>query len=103
MAKNKHRLNWPLLAVLAAILVLSMAFIHSASYDAASDTYRQYAKKLLEEKGAGHILITGGGIIPQEDVDELSGAGVGKLFTPGAHTGDIVEFIREEMKKRRQG
>ncbi len=45
MAKNKHRLNWPLLAVLAAILVLSMAFIHSASYDAASDTYRQYAKK----------------------------------------------------------
>ncbi len=59
-------------------------------------------KKLLEDKGAGQVILTGGGIIPQEDIDHLGESGVGKLFTPGTPTGDIIEFIREEMKKRRQ-
>jgi len=57
--------------------------------------------KLMREKGAGDILLTGGGCINDTDMAELAEQGVGALFGPGASTGAIVEYIREEIGRRR--
>jgi methylmalonyl-CoA mutase C-terminal domain/subunit len=54
-------------------------------------------QELLREKGADHVLITGGGILPEGDVDELRKMGIGRLFTPGTATDDIVAYIREAL------
>ncbi|MBU8920662.1 MAG: cobalamin B12-binding domain-containing protein [Bacteroidales bacterium] len=48
---------------------------------------------LLREKGAEHIMVFGGGIIPEEDVEKLEKIGVSRIFGPGTDTGKIVEFI----------
>jgi len=53
--------------------------------------------KLLEEKGAGNIVVFGGGIIPAEDIAELEKIGVKGVFTPGTDTRDIVKFVRSQM------
>ena len=58
--------------------------------------------KLMNEKGAEDILLTGGGIIPDEDMKKLNSLGVGKLFPPGTDTEDIVNYIKEEVNKRRR-
>jgi len=50
---------------------------------------------LLREKGAGHVLVTGGGIIPPQDMETLGKQGVGRLFGPGSPTSEAVEYIRE--------
>jgi len=52
-------------------------------------------KQLLDEAGARHILLTGGGIIPEEDSLALQERGVGRLFGPGTRTGEAVGYIRE--------
>jgi len=49
---------------------------------------------LLVEAGREDILITGGGIIPKEDMVALEGRGIGRLFGPGTSTQDLVDFIR---------
>lgn len=50
---------------------------------------------LLKEKGADDILITGGGIIPEQDMAALSAIGVGRLFGPGTATTEIAAYIQE--------
>ena len=50
--------------------------------------------QLLKEQGRDDILLTGGGIIPKEDMDSLRKQGVGQLFGPGTSTADLVDFIR---------
>lgn len=50
---------------------------------------------LLKERGAGHIKVFGGGIIPQEDVEKLEAMGVSRVFGPGTDTRAIVAHIRE--------
>jgi methylmalonyl-CoA mutase C-terminal domain/subunit len=52
---------------------------------------------LLREKGAGDVVIFGGGIIPKDDIPKLAEAGVEKIFTPGATTGEIVAWLRERL------
>jgi methylmalonyl-CoA mutase, C-terminal domain len=52
-------------------------------------------KKLMEEKGIDDVLLTGGGIIPEEDIKALRKMGVGELFTPGAATTEIAKYIKE--------
>jgi methylmalonyl-CoA mutase, C-terminal domain len=49
----------------------------------------------LAAEGADHILLTGGGIIPEEDMKALAARGIGRLFGPGTTTGAAVEYIRE--------
>ena len=49
---------------------------------------------LLKEQGRDDILLTGGGIIPKEDMASLKAQGVGQLFGPGTSTADLVDFIR---------
>ncbi len=56
--------------------------------------------ELLREQGAGDKLVVGGGIIPEDDIQELNKAGIAKIFTPGATTGEIVEYIKAEMAAR---
>ena len=55
---------------------------------------------LLREAGLGHVLLTGGGIIPDADRQSLAELGVGQLFGPGTPTSDLVEYIQEEIAKR---
>lgn len=49
---------------------------------------------LLKEEGRDDILITGGGIIPKEDMDALHAMGTGKLFGPGTPTSELIEYIK---------
>src|SRR5205085_2177668 len=56
---------------------------------------------LLKEKDMNDVLITGGGIIPEGDMKKLNDIGVGRLFPPGTDTGNIVGYIKEEVKKNR--
>jgi methylmalonyl-CoA mutase C-terminal domain/subunit len=50
--------------------------------------------ELLREQGAEDVVITLGGTIPADDVPELKELGVAEVFTPGASTDEIVEFVR---------
>lgn len=50
---------------------------------------------LLMEAGRDDVLVTGGGIIPKEDMAALEAKGIGKLFGPGTSTQDLIDFIRE--------
>jgi methylmalonyl-CoA mutase C-terminal domain/subunit len=49
---------------------------------------------LLRENGAEDVLVVVGGTIPHEDIEELKAGGVAEVFTPGAPTSEIVEFLR---------
>ena len=55
----------------------------------------------LREKGAGDILVFGGGIIPQDDVPRLKALGTAEVFLPGSSTQDIIEWIRAHIHPRR--
>lgn len=52
---------------------------------------------LLRERGASDIVVFGGGIIPDADIVELERMGVAKLFTPGATTTEIVDWVRSAL------
>jgi methylmalonyl-CoA mutase, C-terminal domain len=57
---------------------------------------------LLKEQGRDDILLTGGGIIPKEDMESLKAQGVGQLFGPGTSTADLVDFIRTWFAAKEQ-
>jgi methylmalonyl-CoA mutase C-terminal domain/subunit len=56
--------------------------------------------ELLRADGRDDILITGGGIIPKEDMDALQRTGIGKLFGPGTSTTDLVDYIKGWFAQR---
>ena len=53
--------------------------------------------RLLDQRGIDDVVIFGGGIIPDEDMAELQRLGVARVFTPGATTTDIVDWVRENV------
>jgi methylmalonyl-CoA mutase, C-terminal domain len=55
---------------------------------------------LLRDEGRDDILVTGGGIIPREDMDALEARGTGRLFGPGTPTGELVEYIHNWFEAR---
>lgn len=57
---------------------------------------------LLKEKGMNDVLLTGGGIIPDDDMKTLQEMGVGKLFAPGTPTGEIASYIGEWVANNRE-
>jgi methylmalonyl-CoA mutase C-terminal domain/subunit len=57
-------------------------------------------RRLLDEAGRPDILLTGGGIIPREDMDELERLGVGRLFGPGTPTADLISYIESWAAER---
>lgn len=58
-------------------------------------------KKLMEERGLHDVLLTGGGIIPPEDMKALEKMGIGKLFGPGSISADIIAYIKDWVDKNR--
>ncbi len=56
---------------------------------------------LLQEKGAGDIVVCGGGIIPDDDITKLKAGGVKEIFTPGTTLDEIVSWVRENVTPRR--
>ena len=58
--------------------------------------------ELLRQQGRDDILITGGGIIPKEDMEALETKGIGRLFGPGTPTSDLVDYIRAWFAEREQ-
>jgi methylmalonyl-CoA mutase C-terminal domain/subunit len=59
-------------------------------------------RALLIEAGRDDVLITGGGIIPKEDMDALREQGIGELFGPGTPTTALIEYIRQWFESRQQ-
>jgi methylmalonyl-CoA mutase C-terminal domain/subunit len=55
--------------------------------------------ELLGERGADDVVVFGGGIIPDEDIPKLAELGVARVFTPGAPTTDIVDWVRANVPR----
>ena len=58
---------------------------------------------LMRQKGLVDVLLFGGGIIPEKDIQSLKSMGVGELFTPGASTNDIVTYLKQWTQIRDAG
>jgi methylmalonyl-CoA mutase C-terminal domain/subunit len=56
--------------------------------------------ELLKERDASDIVVFGGGIVPAADIPELAALGVAKIFTPGATTTEIIEWVRANVGAR---
>jgi methylmalonyl-CoA mutase C-terminal domain/subunit len=56
--------------------------------------------ELLREQGVDDVLLTVGGTIPAEDIPQLKELGVAEVFTPGASTQDIIDFIQDAVRRR---
>jgi methylmalonyl-CoA mutase C-terminal domain/subunit len=59
-------------------------------------------KELLHEMGRDDVLITGGGIIPKEDMEGLQSHGIGKLFGPGTPTSELVDYIKSWFAEQQE-
>ncbi|MEZ0230690.1 MAG: cobalamin B12-binding domain-containing protein [Planctomycetota bacterium] len=88
-------------AVVEAALQEDVDAIGVSVLSAAHMTLFPRLLELLKKNGGERILLTGGGIIPAEDIDALKKMGTGDLFTPGTPIEDCVKYVREEIKRRR--
>jgi methylmalonyl-CoA mutase C-terminal domain/subunit len=59
-------------------------------------------RELLVEQGRDDILVTGGGIIPREDMESLKERGIGELFGPGTKTTDLIDYIKKWFAEREE-
>jgi methylmalonyl-CoA mutase C-terminal domain/subunit len=59
--------------------------------------------ELLRAEGMGHVLVIGGGIIPDEDIAVLEAAGVSRLFGPGTPTSAPIDFVRDHFARHGRG
>ncbi|RYD92523.1 MAG: cobalamin B12-binding domain-containing protein [Sphingobacteriales bacterium] len=87
--------------VVAAALQEDVDAIGISILSGAHMTVFPKVKALMDEKGLSDVLLTGGGIIPDEDMQTLNSQGVGKLFAPGTSTADIAGYITEWVKEHR--
>jgi len=76
-------------------------FIGMSILSGAHMTLFPEVQRLLKERGAGDIHLFGGGIIPNQEADELEKQGVGKLFGPGTSTQDIIAYIKKVAGQRK--
>jgi methylmalonyl-CoA mutase, C-terminal domain len=65
--------------------------------------FRRVMDLLRQEGAADHILVTGGGIIPEDDMRALEAMGVGKLFGPGTPTAEPIAYVRDWFAEQRRG
>ena len=56
--------------------------------------------ELLRDKGAGDIVVCGGGIFPEEDIPKLKAAGIREIFTPGTPLSEVVRWVEEHVETR---
>ena len=68
----------------------------------AHNTVFPKVRELMDKNGLQDVLLTGGGIIPDEDMEQLQAAGIGKLFGPSSPTGDIAAYINEWVAVHRK-
>ena len=54
----------------------------------------------LRARGAGDVVVFGGGIVPKDDLPKLAAIGVAKIFTPGASTNEIIEWVESELRPK---
>ncbi len=81
--------------VVQAALQEDVAVIGVSILSGAHLTVFKKLKELLLTNNMNDVLVTGGGIIPEEDIAILNEIGIGKIFTPGANTSDIATYIKE--------
>jgi methylmalonyl-CoA mutase C-terminal domain/subunit len=77
--------------------------VHAIGISILSGAHMTLFPAILDEmksKGADDIILFGGGIIPEDEKAELETAGVARIFTPGATTGEAIEFLRGAVKDR---
>src|SRR5687767_1782291 len=88
-------------AVVEAAVQEDVDVVGLSVLSAAHMTLFPRVSELLKDKGASNVLLTGGGIIPDEDKAALQAMGVGELFRPGENAiDDMVSYIREEVARR---
>lgn len=87
--------------VVAAALQEDVDAIGISSLSGAHMTVFPKVAALMKEKGLNDVLLTGGGIIPDDDSKALNAQGVGKLFPPGTPTAEIADYIRSWVKENR--
>jgi methylmalonyl-CoA mutase, C-terminal domain len=54
----------------------------------------------LQERGIGDVVVFGGGIVPKDDLPKLEGLGVAKIFTPGASTHEIIDWVESYVRPK---
>jgi methylmalonyl-CoA mutase, C-terminal domain len=84
-------------AIVEAALQEDVNAIGISSLSGAHMTIFPKIMNLMKEKEMGDVLLFGGGIIPQEDINKLKSIGVGELFTPGTSTFTIIEYIKNKF------
>ncbi len=89
-------------AVVDAALQEDVDAIGISILSGAHNTVFPKVLRLMQERGLNDVLLTGGGIIPEDDAQALQAAGVGKLFVPGTPTSDIAGYIREWVAEHRK-
>jgi len=85
-------------AIVEAALQEDVHAIGISSLSGAHMTIFPKVLSLKKEKGMDDVLLFGGGIIPQEDIDKLKAMGVGELFTPGTSTFAIVDYLKSAVQ-----
>jgi len=68
----------------------------------AHNTVFPKVRELMQQKNLDNVLLTGGGIIPEEDMAELNKSGVGKLFGPSSPTTEIADYIKNWVNENRK-
>ncbi len=58
-------------------------------------------QELLESSAAGSILLFGGGVMPDADIEQLAARGIGRIFGPGTDTREIIKYLNDEISRRR--
>ncbi len=84
--------------IVSAAIQEDAQFIGMSILSGAHMTLFPAVAKLLKEKGAENIHLFGGGIVPDQDAAKLEEIGVGRIFTPGATTEEIVTYIRDTAR-----
>jgi methylmalonyl-CoA mutase C-terminal domain/subunit len=90
-------------SIVAAALEEDADVIGLSVLSGAHMTHFKRVRALMEEKGLGDRLLTGGGIIPTKDQETLSALGVGRLFGPGDDPDAIVDYIRDWIRAHPRG
>ena len=87
--------------IVAAAIQEDVDMVGLSSLAGAHKYLLQAVVDLLREKGAGDIVVCGGGIIPEDDIKKLKAIGVKEIFTPGTTLDVIVNWVRENVTPRR--
>lgn len=87
--------------IVQAALQEDVDFVALSILSGAHMTIFPHVLEKMKQAGLDDVVLTGGGIIPPEDMEELYKMGVGKLFGPGTSLEEIVKYFREEGEKRK--